>query len=305
MYKKQKYLCLLTALIILLSLPSATALASLPFVKPGQDIVVPLSYDALLFWERSQDDPYLVAPPPLTQGVPILTVIAVHIGAKDCLILQCEGKAVLLDCGDPGPYDIVARVIRRMGIERFQAAINTHPHDDHMSAYPYILSQFPADVMYVCYPEDTNSHSRILFREMAALDIPVKQLDLDRPMRLGAATLHFHRYDSGNINQRSLVVQAVLGERTILLTADASATAFRKMIEIYGPDAFQGDILKAPHHGIDTLAGRTHPCGAHAGDLRDRLALGRQRAGFPQAAQAYSVRGHLYRSGIRRHEDGR
>ena len=256
MHKVPRFLCLLLTLLILWSIPFTSAFADVPFVKPGQDIVVPLAYEDLQFWERTPADPLFTAPQPLKQDVPILTVIAIHIGAKDCIVLQCGDDAILLDCGDPGPHDIAARVIRQLGIDHFTAAINTHPHDDHLSAFPYILSQFPADVLYVCFPEDTNGYSKTLHKEMAALNVPVEQLDIDQPMQLGAATLNFRRYNgSDNINYRSLVIQAVLGDRTILLTADASATAFKKMIASYGPDAFQGDILKAPHHGIDTLTG--------------------------------------------------
>jgi len=253
MSKKPLLFSLIILLLILCVLPASAS--ELPFVKPDQDIVIPLAYEDLLFWEREQDDPYLEAPLPLEQDVPILTVIAVDVGAKDCMILQCEGESILLDCGDTGPNDLVARVIRQMGIDHFKAAINTHPHDDHLEAFPYILSMFPADTMYVCFPEDTDCYSRFLSREMAALGIPVVQLDIDQPMQLGAATLYFRQYTKKtDINKRSLIIQAVLGDRTILLTADANA-AFDELVVEYGEDAFQGDILKAPHHGLNILMG--------------------------------------------------
>jgi beta-lactamase superfamily II metal-dependent hydrolase len=255
MHKVPRFLCFLISLFFLWSV-AAPVFADLPFVRPGQDIVVPLSCDDLQFWERQPGDPRLIAPPPLAQDVPILTVIAVDVGAKDCIVLQCDGEAVLLDCGDTGPHDLVARVIRQMGIDHFKAAINTHPHDDHLRAFPNILSQFPADAMYVCFPEDSDIWTRFLSREMEALHIPVVQLDIEQPMMLGPATLRFRQYNKGNdINQRSLIIQAALGERTMLLTADATGGSFDRLIETMGPEAFQGDILKAPHHGCELLPG--------------------------------------------------
>lgn len=284
--KCKPWLLRLFAVSLLLCLvPSAAALAELPYVKPLQEIVVPLDYRELQFWERASDDPRLIAPPPLQQGVPILTVVAVDVGAKDCIIVQCDGEAILLDCGDVGAHAIVERVIRQLGIDHFVAAINTHPHDDHVNAFPGILSMFPADTMYACFPEDTNGWSKYLYREMDALQIPVVQLDVSQPMQLGAATLNFRRYDQGSdINQRSLIIQAVLNERTILLTADATARAFDRLIEALGPEAFQGDILKAPHHGCDVMTGGLiraaqmqaifatgYPWGDSGQDFRDQL----------------------------------
>ncbi|MBN1777632.1 MAG: MBL fold metallo-hydrolase [Clostridiales bacterium] len=285
MRKNLSALCLSVLLLILCVVPASAS--GLPFVKPNQDIVVPLAYEALQFWERELDDPYLVAPPPLEQGVPILTVVAADVGAKDCIILQCDGEAILLDCGDTGAHNIVERVIRQMGIERFDAAINTHPHDDHLSAYPFVLSLFPADTMYVCFPEDTDCYSKYLSREMAALGIPVVQLDIDQPMRLGAATLYFRRFTkSTDINPRSLIVQAVLGERTILLTADANSSAFDNLVQSLGPDAFQGDILKAPHHGCEELAG---------GLIRSAQMQAIFATGYPWGDAGKDFRGQLVR----------
>ncbi|MBK8590973.1 MAG: MBL fold metallo-hydrolase [Sandaracinaceae bacterium] len=73
----------------------------------------------------------------------------------NCMVIECEGRAVVLDCGvtfpskEPG-VDIIhpdfgyIETIR----DRLDAVLITHAHEDHIGALPFLLPLIPGVPVY-------------------------------------------------------------------------------------------------------------------------------------------------------------
>ena len=185
----------------------------------------------------------------------VLTVVAPELGeAADCFILRCGGETAMIDCGLMGPENLVPRLLDQLGIDRFDFVINTHPHDDHVSGIIEMLPHYGIDVLYTGFERHDNNLNKRLYREAMELGIPVEQLEPPVDLWLGAARLSLYQVPWGdNTNNRSMVTRVTLGSRSLLLTADIGQSGVAWMLEKYGAESFQADILKAPHHGIDRM----------------------------------------------------
>lgn len=251
---------LLALLLVFVLLPAAAAPAlSGPAAPasalPGSAVVAPLPDTSLRFWDTSGAQAWEARDLELFPNADdVLTVIAAELGAADCFILRCGGQTALIDCGWLGPGDLVLRLLAQEGIDRFDFVINTHPHDDHINGIFELLPKFPIGKLYVGFDRYYRNLNKRLFREAEKLGIPVEQVETPKTLTLGSAELTLYQVPWGdNTNNRSLVTRLTLGERSILLPADIGQSGMLWLLDTYGAQAFQADILKAPHHGIDLV----------------------------------------------------
>lgn len=245
----------LLALALLVSLVPAAAWA-LP-VKPDPSVVRSLPNEELRFWETEGADAWADRDRALfPDAEDVLTVIAAEQGmAADCFVLSCGGETAMIDCGLLGPDNLVPRMLKLLGIARFDYIINTHPHDDHINGIIELLPLYEIGAIYAGFERHANNLNKRLFREAIKLNIPVEQVGAPLDLRLGAAELRLYQVPWGdNVNNRSLVTRVTLGGRSLLLTADIGQSGIRWLLDTYGADSFQADILKIPHHGIDRVA---------------------------------------------------
>ncbi len=255
MLKKLLALLLLFVLLPAAAAPAQTAPAAPAPAFPPLAAVLPLPASSLRFWDTSGAKAWEARDRELFPGAEnVLTVIAVEIGAADCFILRCGDHTALIDCGLLGPDDLVLRLLSRLGIDRFDFVINTHPHDDHITGIFDLLPAFPIGKIYVGFDRHYRNLNKRLFREAEKLGIPVERVEAPQTIALGPAELTLYQVPWGdNTNNRSLVTRLTLGERSMLLPADIGQSGMLWLLETYGAQAFQADILKAPHHGIDLV----------------------------------------------------
>jgi len=98
----------------------------------------------------------------------------------NCLVLEAEGRLVLIDCGVTFPdrqlgIDVIhpdfGYVLERA--EALEAVVITHGHEDHIGALPYLLREIERDVPIYGPP-----YALALVREK------LREADLGRPVRL-------------------------------------------------------------------------------------------------------------------------
>jgi len=173
-------------------------------------------------------------------------ITMLDVGQGQAVLLQTEGKTILVDCGgdsDSGTADIVAETLLSQGITRLDGIVITHYDRDHAGALHNLLTRVDTDCLFL--PDTRN--------EMEQPDTTAEIFYVwdDMELRVGSASLKiFGPVYSGFDNENSLCVLFDTEKCDILITGDRSAFGERMLLR--GRDLPDVDILVAGHHGAQT-----------------------------------------------------
>ena len=185
------------------------------------------------------------------------------VGQGQCIILQSEGKAYLVDCGgsyDEDAADLAAETLISQGIFRLDGIILTHYDRDHSGGLPYLLSRVPTDALFMPDAEDENGVGETLDALTDGTTILVGE---NLVLNYGdTAVTIFGPALSSSGNESSLAVLFQAGNCDILITGDRSDFGERMLLREY--ELPRLEILVAGHHGSKSSTGTelleaTHP----------------------------------------------
>jgi competence protein ComEC len=206
--------------------------------------------------------------------------LAVHfldVGQGDSILLQSPGgKNMLIDTGGwrdeygtgTGAGDrVVAPYLRKIGVQRLDALVLTHPHEDHCGGAAYLVEKFPVRLAVVSPAgaaggsggqEEIPGAYRELLEKMSAAGIPVRAaaagdlLRLDDKLKIEVfAPDEAAGKGAHNLNDCSLVLKVTYGRRSFLFTGDIEIAAQESLLRRKVP--LEADVLKVPHHGSRLL----------------------------------------------------
>jgi competence protein ComEC len=192
-----------------------------------------------------------------------LSIELPYVGLGDGTLLRLpDGKVMVID--SPGPLrpggwdpgrDVMAKILERRGVERIDVVVMTHPHWDHVGGFDYLSRRFSISEVWIGgeLPKKNSRLARILERIRAQGGRVIVARDLARRFERGEITIEvIHPLRSSSpaddLNDDSLVLRLVYGERSILFTGDMTSRVERLRVARWLPT----DIVKVPHHGSDT-----------------------------------------------------
>ena len=213
-----------------------------------------------------------------------LTVHFIDVGQGDCALIQTPGgQNVLVDTGGwrdefalgSGAGDqVVAPYLRRLGINRLDALILTHPHEDHCGGAAYLAGAFPVKLAVVSplgltLGKGTGQEPsagvpnayRALLKDWSERGIKIAAASAGDTLRLnGGLQIEFLGPPAGqgapemadNPNNASLVARVRFGGHSFLFTGDIELWAQEELLKS-GAD-LRSDVLKVPHHGSPSLS---------------------------------------------------
>ncbi|HPQ38921.1 MAG TPA: MBL fold metallo-hydrolase [bacterium] len=187
---------------------------------------------------------------------PLLEIHFIDVGYGDAILLCRGASRCLIDGGYPPMTDTVLRYLEDLGVTELSAAVLTHPHPDHIGGLHGILSSgISTPMVYGPYPLDgpeIPSGFRDMIRQRGIEYTVVR--DGDRIRLSGGIDLDVIHPETlePDMNESSLVVYCAAFESGILFTADIGPRA-QQRIETLHSGIFPVSILKAPHHGGESL----------------------------------------------------
>ena len=168
-------------------------------------------------------------------------------GQGQCILLQSEGRAYLVDCGGSNGEELAdsaAELLLSQGIFHLDGLILTHFDKDHSSGAEYLLSRVQVDALIVPF---SYNRDEILDRlsPLALQTVTVKENLL---IAFGdSELLVFGPIVMDSSNENSLAILFHRKNCDILITGDRSALGERLLLKtVQLPDV---DILVAGHHG--------------------------------------------------------
>lgn len=185
----------------------------------------------------------------------------------DCtIIISPDGKVMMVDCGHPDSGKDVRRVMDALGLKRIDIFLNTHPHIDHLGAFPEVADTYEIGTVYRSALAYDTQYTRAFDAAIKTHNLPVQVVAKGDSFMLGDAVKVEMLWPEGEkisypkgypmnatqfINDHSIALRLTYGTSTVLLCGDLYRSAEREVLDLYG-DALKSVVAKANHHGIDT-----------------------------------------------------
>ena len=189
-----------------------------------------------------------------TEDAPLLEVIFPQILNCDAILLRCGGETMLVDCATQGQAKRIINMCKQLGVTRIDRVVNTHPHEDHIGGLRDLLKEVEVGELWICFPEDYNSHMTKAVSWAQKAGVPVVHYADGDVLTLGGATIEVWKLEgkSNELNDCSAQFYVTFGERTLLMAADLEKTGQARYVEMKG-EALDAEVLKYPHHGLERL----------------------------------------------------
>lgn len=183
-----------------------------------------------------------------------------------CLIVFPDGTTMMIDAGLAGHAPILTLNLKRMGIEKLDYFVLSHPHDDHGYGAVReggILHNFPVGQVYYSGVFNGDwSNPQILVDVCKEKGYPLETLKRGDKLAVGEVSIEVLGPNPDmigktivdnvtDINNSSLVMRFDYGEHSSLFTGDVYKNAERELVS-YDRAKLDVDLLKLPHHGGDT-----------------------------------------------------
>lgn len=208
----------------------------------------------------------------------VAEVWVLDVGQGDSILVQSGwGRAVIVDGGGvpgaaaTGGYDVGARrvvpALKKLGVRRLQAAINTHPHEDHVHGLGAVIASRSVDAVYASAAPSTGAAYRAFLTAARQRGLPVQRLSVGQTLWLepgfgltvlaGGDLSEWDTLDpSGrlpSLNDRSVALLLRHPRGSMLLLGDLEARGQRRLLvqaQRFGEPAINDvDVLLLPHHG--------------------------------------------------------
>ena len=181
-----------------------------------------------------------------------LTAHFLDVGQGDSILLQFNGKNVLIDGGTQEMGPRVETYLRNHGVSSLDLLVATHPHEDHIGGLVTILNDFPVKQVL----DSGQPHSSQVYETFLTLidqkNIPYnvaqrgQKINLDKDLIIDVLSPPTTLF-SGDLNQNSIVLKITYGKVSFLLMGDAGTEAESSLIS--SSYDLKSDILKVGHHG--------------------------------------------------------
>ncbi|MEK7138228.1 MAG: MBL fold metallo-hydrolase [Patescibacteria group bacterium] len=171
-----------------------------------------------------------------------------------------NGVKFLMDAG-PGAQTVASleKVLGR-NQKYIDLAMITHPQLDHFGGFNYILEKYNVGAFVVNGREVVLPEWRELMEKIKEKEIPLMVLGVNDKIIFQNNSIDFlspdnRQLQSAELNDGSLVGLVKTPEAKMLLTGDISFSIENYLIEKFGVEGLDADILKVPHHGSKYSSG--------------------------------------------------
>ena len=181
-----------------------------------------------------------------------LTVSVINVKKADCILIQTENHAVLIDTATEDMSKTILQYLDDCGVQKLDYMIITHFHKDHCGSAAKIIKKL--DVENVLQPDydGTNDEYDNYLKATEKYDISPTRVNENYEFSLDdisftvspADKYTFEEYDE---NDRSLVTSVYCGEKSFLFAGDIDEARINEMLNA-GVSHY--DFLKVEHHGF-------------------------------------------------------
>ncbi len=200
------------------------------------------------------DDPGDAADDTAGFGSDDLEVHFLDVGQADAAVVLHAETAILVDAGHWERDDVTGH-LERLGVDRLDLVVATHPHADHIGQFDRVLDAVEVDEVWWSGAVTT---TRTFERALDALERATAAYEEPRAgdtAQIGSLTLEVvnppRGVDLDDLHDSGLAVRFTYGDTRVLFTGDAEAETEARMIAT-DEDGVAADVLQLGHHGSQT-----------------------------------------------------
>jgi len=182
----------------------------------------------------------------------LLRVDFLNVGQADCALLSTNGHYMVIDGGNNGDADRILSYLEEQGVEKLDAVVGTHPHEDHIGSLDAIINHFDVDAVYMPKIMHTSKTFEDVLDAVANKGLKIKSPSPGDTIDFNGLEVEVlgPQREYKDFNNNSIVLKVNAGETAFFFTGDAEETAEKDILQA-GYD-LQADVLKVGHHGSST-----------------------------------------------------
>lgn len=190
-------------------------------------------------------------PPESNELVDGLEVHFIDVGQGDAILMRTDETTILVDAGDWKGEEVVP-YLKSQGVDTIDLAIGTHEHADHIGQLDDVLTHFHVEEVWLSGNEHTSQTYERVLRLIYEKDVVYHEPHAGETYDIKDIVLEVYNPSelTGQYNNDSIVVKAVYGDVSFMLTGDVEKKAEDEML--HSGDDLNATILKVAHHGSNT-----------------------------------------------------
>ncbi|HWR25630.1 MAG TPA: lamin tail domain-containing protein [Methanosarcina sp.] len=186
-----------------------------------------------------------------------LTVHFLDVGQGDSILLEYNGKAMLIDAGEQDQGTKISEYLRDHGISALDYVVATHPHADHIGGMAEILNNFPVNHFIDSgFPHTSKTYENMLTtidEKNIPFEVAKKGEKIEFDPALDIEVLNPDPQYSQELNENSVVLKVSYSQVSFLFMGDAGLDIEQSLMDSgYELDS---DILKVGHHASKSGSG--------------------------------------------------
>ncbi|HHT81440.1 MAG TPA: MBL fold metallo-hydrolase [Spirochaetales bacterium] len=181
------------------------------------------------------------------------------------ILIAPEGEVMLIDSGHPQCGSQVIEALNKLGVDHIDYFVASHPHIDHIGAFPQIAEAFSIGKVYRSSIVYNSSHQANFLHSIQEKNLDAEILSEGDSFSFGSAIeikiynpsepINYPKNYPDNctsfINNQSLAMRLSYGKSSAWFSGDLYLVQERELVLKYG-DELQSDVIKANHHGGKT-----------------------------------------------------
>ena len=200
---------------------------------------------------------FATQPKPVKDLPDRLRVFIFDVGQGDAALIQTPEHAVLMDAGEAEQGYPLVHKLKSLGVRKLDAAICSHPHEDHMGGMETVLQCIPTETLYLPQIPDELVPTTVSFSRMLET-AQTKHTAVRTPacrdsLALGDTELTFLSTDNNAfeaLNNCSLGCRITCGTASFFFAGDLEEDGENAMLQAGLLEPVT--VLKVSHHGSST-----------------------------------------------------
>lgn len=172
------------------------------------------------------------------------------------MLVQADGKNMLIDAGTLDSGNTVSAYLKAHGVSTIDVLVSTHPHSDHIGGMPTVLNDFPVKVVYdsgiVHTTQTYEQYLTLIDQKNIKYVVPEPGDMIDFAPGVTAQVLSV----GGNfedLNDKAIVLKITYGDTSFLFMGDVGFDAESSLLK--SGYNLQSDVLKVGHHASKYSSG--------------------------------------------------